>query len=202
MSKLLHCSHITSTPQFTRTLSSVILSNPRLRCSRSSPGCIKAHSFFCASPIPGTPFFHHSPDISRSFPRTFSARAFNDSSPPNETLEKGEDGEKKELDVDGEVGHAEEYPSGEFEYEEFGVLKKFGVKLRMLVALPWNRVRKGSVLTMKLRGQVLDLLIITRALDSYIEFAGCPVLINWFMFFIWGVENSLCGIAFFRYLTS
>lgn len=50
----------------------------------------------------------------------------------------------------------EEYPSGEFEFEKFSPWKNFTVKLRMLVAFPWERVRKGSVLTMKLRGQISD----------------------------------------------
>lgn len=52
----------------------------------------------------------------------------------------------------------DQYPSGEFVFEEYGAWKSFVVKLRLLFALPWQRVRKGSVLTMKLRGQVLLLL--------------------------------------------
>ncbi|XP_038975089.1 serine protease SPPA, chloroplastic-like [Phoenix dactylifera] len=47
-------------------------------------------------------------------------------------------------------------PTGEFEMEEFGWWKSFVVKLRMLFAFPWERVKKGSVLTMKLRGQISD----------------------------------------------
>lgn len=50
----------------------------------------------------------------------------------------------------------DEYPGGEFEFKEPGAWDKFVVKLRMLVAFPWERVRKGSVLTMKLRGQISD----------------------------------------------
>ncbi|KAG9448648.1 hypothetical protein H6P81_008613 [Aristolochia fimbriata] len=50
----------------------------------------------------------------------------------------------------------EEYPSGEFEFEEVSGWRSFVVKLRMLIAFPWQRVRKGSVLTMKLRGQISD----------------------------------------------
>ncbi|XXG55272.1 hypothetical protein AAC387_Pa03g2974 [Persea americana] len=49
-----------------------------------------------------------------------------------------------------------EYPSGEFEFKEITGWKNFVVKLRMLFALPWERVRKGSVLSMKLRGQISD----------------------------------------------
>lgn len=47
-----------------------------------------------------------------------------------------------------------DYPSGEFEMEEFDLWRKFIVKVRMLFALPWERVKKGSVLSMKLKGQV------------------------------------------------
>ncbi|KAI7986081.1 hypothetical protein LOK49_LG14G00363 [Camellia lanceoleosa] len=50
----------------------------------------------------------------------------------------------------------EVYPSGEFEFKEFGACKKFAVKIRMLVAFPWERVPYGTVLTMKLRGQISD----------------------------------------------
>nr|XP_043605865.1 serine protease SPPA, chloroplastic [Erigeron canadensis] len=48
------------------------------------------------------------------------------------------------------------YPSGEFEYKNPGAWKTFVVKLRMLIAYPWQRVRKGSVLNLKLRGQISD----------------------------------------------
>jgi len=42
-----------------------------------------------------------------------------------------------------------------FEVEELGWGTQLAVKLRMLVAPPWQRVRKGSVLNMKLRGEVI-----------------------------------------------
>lgn len=50
----------------------------------------------------------------------------------------------------------EEYPSGEFELEEVDVWRRLGVKVRMLLEFPWRRVKKGSVLNMKLRGQISD----------------------------------------------
>lgn len=60
----------------------------------------------------------------------------------------------------------EEYPSGEFDFKPVTGWRSFLVKLKMLVAFPWERVRKGSVLTMKLRGQVtvsvLSLLLVGR----------------------------------------
>ncbi|KAG0468123.1 hypothetical protein HPP92_017451 [Vanilla planifolia] len=49
-----------------------------------------------------------------------------------------------------------EYPLGEFEIMEFDWWMKVMVKLRMLFALPWERVKKGSVLTMKLGGRITD----------------------------------------------
>lgn len=41
-----------------------------------------------------------------------------------------------------------------FVVEELGWGTQLAVKLKMLVAPPWKRVRKGSVLAMKLRGDV------------------------------------------------
>ncbi|PKA65816.1 protease IV [Apostasia shenzhenica] len=52
-----------------------------------------------------------------------------------------------------------EYPTGDFRMEEFGWWMRVMVKLRMLFAFPWERVKKGSVLTMKLRGRITDQLI-------------------------------------------
>lgn len=46
------------------------------------------------------------------------------------------------------------YPSGESEYKKLGPQKNFMVKLRLLIAYPWERVRKGSILNIKLRGKV------------------------------------------------
>lgn len=54
----------------------------------------------------------------------------------------------------GTIPSSLDYPSGEFEYEKPSSWMSFVVKLRMLLTLPWQRVKKGSVLTMKLRGQV------------------------------------------------
>ncbi|ESW10379.1 hypothetical protein PHAVU_009G204100 [Phaseolus vulgaris] len=59
--------------------------------------------------------------------------------------------------LDQSVGITDEdYPSGEFDFKPVTGWSSFLVKLKMLVAFPWERVRKGSVLTMKLRGQISD----------------------------------------------
>ncbi|CAL9167069.1 unnamed protein product [Musa hybrid cultivar] len=73
--------------------------------------------------------------------------------PSNSAPGVGFDGAVREkVGADGEVG--QEYPTGEFEMEEFDWWRLFVVKVRMLFALPWERVKKGSVLSMRLRGQV------------------------------------------------
>lgn len=50
----------------------------------------------------------------------------------------------------------ESYPSGKFDYKKIEGWSSFVVKLKMLIAPPWERVKKGSVLHMKLRGEISD----------------------------------------------
>ncbi|XP_021909194.1 serine protease SPPA, chloroplastic isoform X2 [Carica papaya] len=94
--------------------------------------------------------------------RSFSARAFDDSSSPSDTRRQPQQQEaenekvKEEEEREVLMGKPEDFPSGEFVYEKMNAWKSFIVKLRMLIAFPWERVRKGSVLTMKLRGQISD----------------------------------------------
>ncbi|KAG6745825.1 hypothetical protein POTOM_050335 [Populus tomentosa] len=81
--------------------------------------------------------------------RPFSVRAFDsDDSKTEQEEEKKDYFHVKKSD--------EDYPSGEFDFQEIGAWNRFLVKLKMLIAFPWERVRKGSVLTMKLRGQISD----------------------------------------------
>lgn len=94
----------------------------------------------------------------------FPIRALN--SPPTkeeedeeETAAAAERNEKEKVRDDKlaygsrKVGDGE-YPSGEFQMVEFGWWMGFIVKLRMLFAFPWERVKKGSVLSIKLKGEV------------------------------------------------
>ena len=149
---LLHTPHITS---FHRQTLTSFLSNSKPHPSLSS---LQFHhhrfslSLFVSpsSPSPSLPL------------RTFSVRAFDSS----ET--KSKEGEEEEAEKSGneegktkKINSSEsssvkdsEYPSGEFQFEEFNWWRKFTVKLKMLTALPWERVRKGTVLTMNIRGQV------------------------------------------------
>ncbi|KAM3751169.1 hypothetical protein ACB098_04G088500 [Castanea mollissima] len=152
---LLHTPHITSFHR--RTLTS-FLSNSKPHLSLSS---LQFHhhrfslSLFLSpsSPSPSPPL------------RTFSVSAFDSSEAKSEEEEEEEEAEK----VGNEEGKTKkinsssnssvtdsEYPSGEFQFEEFNWWRKFTVKLKMLTALPWERVRKGTVLTMKIRGQISD----------------------------------------------
>ncbi|KAJ9677171.1 hypothetical protein PVL29_022259 [Vitis rotundifolia] len=60
------------------------------------------------------------------------------------------------FDSSSETKSDVEYPTGDFEFKEMSGWMSSVVKLRMLIAFPWERVRKGSVFTMKLRGQISD----------------------------------------------
>ncbi|KAF3519618.1 hypothetical protein DY000_02063857 [Brassica cretica] len=91
---------------------------------------------------------HSSHIVPRLRSRRFSARAFDDSPASSAELEK----DQQEQPRDG----VEEYPTGEMVYEDRNAWESIVVKFRMLFAYPWQRVRKGSVLTMTLRGQISD----------------------------------------------
>ncbi|XVF54515.1 hypothetical protein PTKIN_Ptkin05aG0186600 [Pterospermum kingtungense] len=150
MSKLLlfHTAH--TTPRiYPRTVTSIL----------SKPLSIPSLSQLHYSPISLTPsisFPTLKPHLQRqsfSFSYSFSTRAFDDSSSSTETQKEEEE---KVGSQSGENSETEEYPSGEVEYEKLSGWKSFVVKFKMLIAFPWERVRKGSVLTMKLRGQISD----------------------------------------------
>ncbi|KAL5544846.1 hypothetical protein UlMin_008630 [Ulmus minor] len=164
MSKLLlhQTSHLT-TPNHLRTFSAILTtakpllvpsSSLHLQCRFSPP--LRHHHLLSPS-IPLSTFL---PGRSRSL----SARAFDSSSE-----KKTGDEQEPELAKEGEeIGPQDkingervrssdvDFPSGEFQFEEASLWRSFVVKLRMLIAFPWERVRKGSVLTMKLRGQISD----------------------------------------------
>ncbi|CAH1428250.1 unnamed protein product [Lactuca virosa] len=93
--------------------------------------------------------------------RSISIRAINSSSDTKSEDVSSENQEdkieiKSELNNNGSLRGDDAYPTGEFEFESPGTWKSFVVKLRMLIAYPWQRVRKGSVLNLKLRGQISD----------------------------------------------
>lgn len=82
-----------------------------------------------------------------------SLRAFDSSSSDPKTTEEEKEGAAANGNQNVRIAD-EDYPSGEFEFEPITGWRSFLVKVKMLLAFPWERVRKGSVLTMKLRGQV------------------------------------------------
>ncbi|CAL0327598.1 unnamed protein product [Lupinus luteus] len=108
----------------------------------------RSHSLSFSSPIPFQSHFSH------TFPRHLSLRTLNSSSSFSSSSSDPKTKEEEETDINNLSD--EDYPSGEFEFEPITGWRNFLVKLKMLVALPWERVRKGSVLTMKLRGQISD----------------------------------------------
>lgn len=97
----------------------------------------------------------------RNFPG-FLTRAFdteNDEklSDDYEKIGGGGGGEVELVGDNGSSGSGvddDKYPDGEFVYRDYGRWESLVVKFRMLVALPWERVKKGSVLMMKIRGEV------------------------------------------------
>lgn len=93
--------------------------------------------------------------------RDYSVHAFDSDSNSRSTSQLDSQAKLQEQEDTGNGGapKPEEFPSGEFQFKEFGAWKNFVVKCRMLVAFPWQRVKKGTVLTMKLRGQVFFQLI-------------------------------------------
>lgn len=121
-----------------------------------SPPCRRRRCFTVSlhtSPSPDFSLFLLSPACPR---RSFSLRAFDsesDSTPAAEEKQPELKLEEEHSDSGGTT-ESQDYPSGEFQFKEYGAWKNFVVKCRMLIALPWQRVKKGSVLTVKLRGQV------------------------------------------------
>lgn len=59
-------------------------------------------------------------------------------------------------DANGSAKKEEAYPSGDLVYKRKGGWESFVVKCRMLIAWPWQRVKNGSVLKLKLTGQVRE----------------------------------------------
>ncbi|XP_027192880.1 serine protease SPPA, chloroplastic-like isoform X2 [Cicer arietinum] len=52
------------------------------------------------------------------------------------------------------AGQDDDYPTGDFHFKPVTGWNKFLVKLKMLIAFPWERVQHGSVLKIILRGQL------------------------------------------------
>ncbi|KZV21705.1 serine protease SPPA, chloroplastic [Dorcoceras hygrometricum] len=92
--------------------------------------------------------------------RKFSSGAFDADGDEKVTVESEKPEARNEgIDDNGSISSRsaeEKYPSGEFLFEGYDLWESFAVKFKMLIAWPWERVKKGSVLTMKIRGAVSD----------------------------------------------
>ena len=124
-------------------------------------------SLLCNSTLTQTQSLSPSP----SFPlRTFSFRSSFSSKTKNSKQQEQEQ-EQEEADKVGNEAKKNkkkkinnsssessvrdsDYPSGEFQLQEFSWWRKLTVKLKMLTALPRERIPNATVLTMKIRGEV------------------------------------------------
>lgn len=118
-------------------------------------------------------FYHRNRSSQRFPPRSFETGSDGRLSDEGERVEGREDVELVGDAADGSSGSTshvdDEYPSGEFVYSEYDLWQSLVVKFRMLIAWPWERVKKGSVLTIKLRGEVPDCFL----LFSFFFFGYC-----------------------------
>ncbi|EYU38164.1 hypothetical protein ABFS82_04G140000 [Erythranthe guttata] len=118
-------------------------------CSTKSTPSFSIHFSRAKLNLNRYPFLHNCPRRLR--PR-FPSRAFDT------------DSDQKLPDQDEKIGGEQEaeliddnkYPTGEFVYREYDPWENLVVKFKMLFAFPWQRVKKGSVLTMKIRGEISD----------------------------------------------
>ncbi|GAB2302424.1 hypothetical protein Dimus_036435 [Dionaea muscipula] len=166
MAKILHSPHLHTTTYRFPFSAALLFSNTNTSFSFSPPPYSHFTAFFSDSPsslsTSPNPLLH-----SLSLPlrcrrhrhrRSLSTvRALENSTSPESQISQQKSKIESEDSPNGTpIRGIEDYPTGEFEFEEFDWWKKFLVKIRMLFAFPWERVKKGSVLTLKLRGQVSD----------------------------------------------
>ena len=123
-------------------------------------------SLLCNSTLTQTQSLSPSP----SFPlQTFSFRSSFSSKTKNSKQQEQEQEQEEADKVGNEAKHKKkkinnsssescvrdsDYPSGEFQLQEFSWWRKLTVKLKMLTALPRERIPNATVLTMKIRGEV------------------------------------------------
>ena len=124
-------------------------------------------SLLCNSTLTLTLTQTQSLSPSPSFPlRTFSFRSSFSSKTKNSKQQEQEQ-EQEEADKVGNEAKKKinnsssessvrdsDYPSGEFQLQEFSWWRKLTIKLKMLTALPRERIPNATVLTMKIRGEV------------------------------------------------
>lgn len=64
-------------------------------------------------------------------------------------------GETKPATASGGAYDDDKYPTGDFIFRQRTAWEDFLVRTRIFFALPWERIQKGSVLKIVLRGEVI-----------------------------------------------
>ncbi|KAL2610043.1 hypothetical protein R1flu_028616 [Riccia fluitans] len=102
-------------------------------------------------------FSPYKADEQQSF-RRLSARALDDTKAEEVKKTEEEAQSSTSSDAASTNGSAakEALPTGELQFKAPGGWEEFVTKCRMLIALPWQRVKKGSVLKLKLSGPITE----------------------------------------------
>ncbi|BBN19507.1 protease IV [Marchantia polymorpha subsp. ruderalis] len=94
----------------------------------------------------------------RHFVKRLSIRALDETTAEQvkETTEVPKDSNSNDPAQSNGTATKEALPSGDLEYEATGGWDEFVTRCKMLIAFPWQRVKKGSVLKLKLSGSVTE----------------------------------------------
>ena len=120
-------------------------------------------SLLCNSTLTQTQSLSPSPSFplqTFSFRSSFSSRTKNSKQQEQEEADKvgneAKKNKKKKINNSSSESSVRDsdYPSGEFQLQEFSWWRKLTIKLKMLTALPRERIPNATVLTMKIRGEV------------------------------------------------
>ena len=121
-------------------------------------------SLLCNSTLTQTQSLSPSPSFplqTFSFRSSFSSKTKNSKQQEQEQEEAdkvGNEAKNKKKKINNSSSESSvrdsDYPSGEFQLQEFSWWRKLTIKLKMLTALPRERIPNATVLTMKIRGEV------------------------------------------------
>ena len=121
-------------------------------------------SLLCNSTLTQTKSLSPSPSFplqTFSFRSSFSSKTKNSKQQEQEQEEAdkvGNEAKNKKKKINNSSSEScvrdSDYPSGEFQLQEFSWWRKLTIKLKMLTALPRERIPNATVLTMKIRGEV------------------------------------------------
>ena len=122
-------------------------------------------SLLCNSTLTQTQSLSPSPSFplqTFSFRSSFSSKTKNSKQQEQEQEEADKVGNEAKKNKKKKINNSSsessvrdsDYPSGEFQLQEFSWWRKLTIKLKMLTALPRERIPNATVLTMKIRGEV------------------------------------------------